>query len=91
MPQDDNKLFTGRYPELFPVDANGKPTSDHVAKLLDMKIDPALRAGEDHAARFRRLATAEGQAKYMMNLYLRERGDANIKSNADLIDEVELL
>ena len=28
---------------------------------------------------------ADGQNKYMMNLYLRERGDAKIKSNADLI------
>jgi Amidase len=28
---------------------------------------------------------APGEDKYMMNKYLRERGDANIKSNADLI------
>ena len=25
----------------------------------------------------------------MMNLYLRERGDANIRSNADLIEQVD--
>jgi len=28
---------------------------------------------------------AQGEAKYMMNKYLRERGDANIRTNADLI------
>ena len=28
---------------------------------------------------------APGEDKYMMDKYLRERGDANIKSNADLI------
>src|SRR5882757_6466230 len=40
-PQDDNKLFTKRYPELFPVDKDGKPTTDHVTKLLDVKFNPA--------------------------------------------------
>ena len=28
---------------------------------------------------------AQGEGKYMINKYLRERGDANIKTNADLI------
>ena len=85
VPQDDNKLFTKRFPELFPVDANGKPTADHTAKLLDMKMDPSLVPAKRHAARLRQARTADGQNKYMMNLYLRERGDAKIKSNADLI------
>jgi amidase len=37
----------------------------------------------------RTLATpgVEGEAKYMMNKYLQERGDANIKTNADLISK----
>jgi hypothetical protein len=30
-------------------------------------------------------ARFDGEGKYSMNRYLRERGDANIKSNADLI------
>src|SRR5438552_3278204 len=30
---------------------------------------------------------AQGEGKYMMNKYLRERGDANIKDNADLISK----
>jgi Asp-tRNA(Asn)/Glu-tRNA(Gln) amidotransferase A subunit family amidase len=83
-PQDDNKLFTKRYPDLFPVDANGKPSNDHTAKLLDLKMNPSLLP-EKLTLRDFNQNEAEGQAKYMLNLYLRERGDANIKSNADLI------
>lgn len=83
-PQDDNKLFTKRYPDLFPVDKDGKPTSDHTAKLLDLKMNPALLT-EKLTLRDFNQNDAEGQAKYMLNLYLRQRGDANIKSNADLI------
>ena len=83
-PQDDNKLFTKRYTDLFPVDKEGKPTTDHVAKLLDVKFNPSL-LNEKLTLRDFGQNEAEGQAKYMLNLYLRERGDANIKSNADLI------
>jgi len=83
-PQDDNKLFTKKYPELFPVDAQGKPTGDHTAKLLDIKMNPAL-VPADFTLRDFGGSDADGQNKYLLNLYLRERGDAKIKSNADLI------
>jgi amidase len=83
-PQDDNKLFTKRFPELFPVDAQGKATADHTAKLLDMKMDPSLVPPSVTLRDFGGSDT-DGQNKYMLNLYLRERGDARIKSNADLI------
>jgi Asp-tRNA(Asn)/Glu-tRNA(Gln) amidotransferase A subunit family amidase len=84
LPQDDNVLFTRRNPELFPVGEDGKPTIDHVNKLLDVKFNPSL---VDKKITLRDIGgnDAEGQSKYMLNLYLRERGDANIKSNADLI------
>jgi amidase len=82
--QDDNKLFTRRFPELFPVDANGKPTADHTAKLLDMKMNPSLLPPNVTLRDFGS-SEPDGQNKYMLNLYLRERGDARIKSNADLI------
>ena len=82
--QDDNILFTRRYPELFPVGADGKPTADHVTKLLDVKFDPSLLP-QKLTLRDLGQNDAEGQSKYMLNLYLRERGDANITSNADLI------
>jgi Asp-tRNA(Asn)/Glu-tRNA(Gln) amidotransferase A subunit family amidase len=84
VPQDDNVLFTGRYPELFPVGEDGKPTTDHVSTLLDVKFDPSVLP-EKLTLRDLGQNDAEGQARYMLNLYLRERGDANIQSNADLI------
>jgi amidase len=84
LPQDDNVLFTSRYPELFPVGADGEPTADHVDKLLDVRFDPALLP-QKLTLRDLGQNDAEGQSKYMLNLYLRERGDANIQSNADLI------
>jgi Asp-tRNA(Asn)/Glu-tRNA(Gln) amidotransferase A subunit family amidase len=83
-PQDDNKLFTKRYPELFPVDKDGKPTTDHTLKLLEVKANPALLPQKLTLRDFNQ-NEAEGQSKYMLNLYLQERGDANIKTNTDLI------
>ena len=83
-PQNLNVLFTKRYPELFPVDANGKPTADHTRKLLDMKMNPLL-VPADLTLRNFGSSEADGQNKYMLNLYLRDRGDVKIKSNADLI------
>jgi Asp-tRNA(Asn)/Glu-tRNA(Gln) amidotransferase A subunit family amidase len=85
-PQTDNKLLTKRFPELFPVDKDGKPTADHSLKLLDVKFNPAMLP-ERLTLRDFNQNDAEGQAKYMLNLYLRERGDTNIKTNADLIEK----
>ena len=83
-PQNSNILFTRRFPELFPVDENGEPTDDHIGRLLDMKMDPSLVPRELTLRNFGS-SESDGQSKYMLNLYLRERGDARIKSNADLI------
>jgi amidase len=83
-PQNLNVVFTKRYPGLFPVDVNGKPTTDHTGKLLDMTMNPAL-VPADLTLRDFGSSEPDGQNKYMLNLYLRERGDAKIKSNADLI------
>ncbi|MET0292423.1 MAG: amidase [Steroidobacteraceae bacterium] len=85
-PQDENILFTRRYPKVFSFDADGKPVGDHTSLLLDMKMDPA-KAPEKLTLRDFNQNEAEGQAKYMLNLYLRERGDTNIRTNADLIDK----
>jgi amidase len=83
-PQDSNKVFTKRFPDQFPIDKNGKPTSDHVSALLDLKFDPS-KVTKEFTLRDFGQGGDTGQAKYMLNLYLRDRGDANIKSNADLI------
>jgi amidase len=79
-----NSAFTRQYRDLFPVDAAGKPQSDQIATLLDMLADPA-RVPPGLSLRSLSSLGVPGEDKYMMDKYLRERGDTNIKSNADLI------
>ena len=79
-----NTAFTRQYRALFPVDAGGQPQSDHTATLLDMHADPS-RVPQSLSLRSLNGLGVEGEGKYMMNRYLRERGDANIRTNADLI------
>ena len=86
VPQAENKLFTRRFPDKFPVDAQGKPVGDHIAALVDMTLNPALVPDKVTLRDFGQ-AQAIGENKYEMNLYLAERGDANIKSNTDLVNK----
>jgi Asp-tRNA(Asn)/Glu-tRNA(Gln) amidotransferase A subunit family amidase len=79
-----NSAFARQYRELFPFDGGGQPESDHTATLLDMHFDPA-RVPQSLSLRSLSGPGVEGEGKYMINRYLRERGDANIKTNADLI------
>jgi Asp-tRNA(Asn)/Glu-tRNA(Gln) amidotransferase A subunit family amidase len=79
-----NSAFTRQYPELFPVDAAGQPQSDHTAALLSMHLDPG-RVPQTLSLRSLSGLGFEGEGKYLMNKYLQERGDANIKTTADLI------
>jgi amidase len=82
-PEVLNSAFARQYPQLFPADASA---GDQIATLLQLQQDPSrvppqlslrtLNAGGLGPA---------GEGKYMLNRYLRERGDANIKTNADLI------
>jgi len=81
-----NSAFARRYRDLFPIDAAGHPLSDQTATLLDLYSDPA-RVPSDFSLRSLRSPAVEGEGKYMMNRYLRERGDANIKTMADLIEK----
>ena len=81
-----NSAFTRQYPNLFPVDAAGRPQSDQLTTLLDLHTDPA-RVPQSLSLRDLRTPAVEGEDKYMMNRYLQERGDANIKTNADLISK----
>src|SRR5262245_45661588 len=78
-----NAAFTRQYREAFPVDAAGQPTGDHVALLLELAADPT-RVPDGLTLRSLGGFGATGEDRYMMNKYLRERGDATIKSNADL-------
>ena len=86
-PQLHNKIFTKRFPELFPIDAAGKPSSDHTTLLVDMAVKKELVPMT--SLRDLGQAQAEGESKYSINRYLRERGDSAVKSNLDLISKAQ--
>jgi Asp-tRNA(Asn)/Glu-tRNA(Gln) amidotransferase A subunit family amidase len=75
-----NSAFTAQYRDLFP------PQSNQMATLLDLHADPA-RVPPSLSLRTLNGAGVQGEGKYMMDRYLRERGDANIKTGADLISK----
>jgi Asp-tRNA(Asn)/Glu-tRNA(Gln) amidotransferase A subunit family amidase len=80
-----NRMFIEQFPNVFPVDSNGKPALDNISLLVDMFFNPSLvPAGPT----IRSLGPApnSGQAKYMLSRYLKERGDVNITSIRDLIN-----
>src|SRR5262249_16918940 len=81
-----NRMFVEQHPNLFPVDGSGKPSTDRIAQLVDMFIDPSLVPPGSTIRNIAR-ASNDGLTKYMLSRYLRERGDANIKSIRDLIDK----
>jgi Asp-tRNA(Asn)/Glu-tRNA(Gln) amidotransferase A subunit family amidase len=94
-PELMNSAFARQYPQLFPPDRDAPADrsvrlqadpNDQIATLLQLHDDPSrvpaqLSLRTLNAGGFGTV----GEGKYMMNRYLRERGDANIKSNADLI------
>jgi amidase len=79
-----NSAFTRQYREQFPANADGQPASDQIATLLAMRADPS-RVPPDLSLRALNSLGVQGEGKYWINRYLQERGDANIKSNTDLI------
>src|ERR1700680_5242432 len=79
-------VFIEQYPKIFPADANGKPSTDRVAQLVDMFFDPSLVPAGSTIRNIGATSNA-GMSKYMVNRYLKECGDANIKSLRDLIDK----
>ena len=85
-PMLSNSSWTKLFPELFPVDANGKPTTDHVATLVDLASDPSKVPGKVTVRDFG-AAQAVGESKYGYDIYLKERGDANIKTLSDLVNK----
>ncbi len=80
-----NSAFARQFPKLFPSESSAATGAD-ISTLLDLREDPSrvqslLSLRTLNAGGFE----APGEGKYMLNRYLRERGDANIRSNADLI------
>ena len=81
-----NRAFIQQFPNLFPVDSNGKPLTDRTSQLVDMFFDPSLVPAGTTIRNIGGASNA-GLTKYMLTRYLRERRDANIKSLRDLIDK----
>jgi Asp-tRNA(Asn)/Glu-tRNA(Gln) amidotransferase A subunit family amidase len=81
-----SRVFIAGLPDRFPWDASGKPSTDHISSLVDMYFDPSLVPS---GTTIRNIGAAGSPAltKYMLSRYLRERGDASIKSIRDLIDK----
>lgn len=81
-----NAAFTSKYPDLFPVDGTGKPVGDHLGTLINMSLDPSL-VPEGLTIRTLGQAQAVGESRYMLERYLRQRGDANIRTIGDLVSK----
>jgi Asp-tRNA(Asn)/Glu-tRNA(Gln) amidotransferase A subunit family amidase len=80
-----NKLFISQFPSMFPFDSNGKPSTDHVETLVNMFLNPSTTPAGLTLRGFGS-SPSEGENKYMLELYLQKRGDANIKTISDLIE-----
>ncbi len=80
-PENLNSALARQYRNLFPADA---PQPDLITSLLDMHFDPS-RVPAGLTLRSLSSPGVTGEGKYEMDKYLRERGDANIKTGADLI------
>jgi Asp-tRNA(Asn)/Glu-tRNA(Gln) amidotransferase A subunit family amidase len=85
-PRTMNALFTKQFPNTFPTNASGAPTGDQISQLLDMFFDPS-RVPKGVTIREFGPAGAVGEGRYWFDRYLRERGDANIKTIDDLINK----
>ncbi|HEY6344978.1 MAG TPA: amidase [Bryobacteraceae bacterium] len=59
----------------------------YAPELLNSALARQYRDPSNLSLRTLATPAVEGEAKYMMNKYLQERGDANIKTNADLISK----
>jgi amidase len=60
-------LFTAEFPDLFPVDAAGKPVGDHGATLVGLILDPS-KVPENFSFMSLPRGAAEGENKFSMNL-----------------------
>ena len=86
-----NGLFVRQFPSAFPFDASGAPVGDHTSTLVDMFFDPSLvphnASGQPSIRNLGGGGGDTGDGRYNFNMYLRERGDAEMRSLTDLIEK----
>jgi Asp-tRNA(Asn)/Glu-tRNA(Gln) amidotransferase A subunit family amidase len=85
-PSAFNSGLTNQFPQLFPYDVNGKPNGDHLPLLLSMSYESDLFP---RSLSIRGLGgqSSVGEGRYVLDAYLKERGDVNIKNTQDLINK----
>lgn len=85
----NNRFFIAEFPSVFPVDSAGAPTADHIATLVDMFFDPTLVPHTSAGApSLRNMGSSPGDTgggRYNFEVYIRQRGDTNITSLAELV------
>jgi Asp-tRNA(Asn)/Glu-tRNA(Gln) amidotransferase A subunit family amidase len=90
-PRWRNGLFVRQFPAVFPFDAEGEPVGDHVTTLVDMLFDPSLvphtASGVPNIRNLGGGGGDTGDGRYNFNMYLRERGDAEMRTLTDLIEK----
>lgn len=86
-----NQQFMRDFPDVFPFDEEGEPLDDHITKLVDMFFDPSLvpktATGRPSIRNLGGQGTDTGDTRYNFEVYIRERGDANIQSLTDLYEK----
>jgi amidase len=85
-PNLNSGAYVAKFPDLFPVDAAGKPAKDHIATLVDLAYEPKS-VPVAFSLRDFGPASGGGEGRYLLERYLRERGDANIRTVADLANK----
>ncbi len=85
-----DRLFAKQVPTLFPFDEQGKPTGDHIATLVDLAMHPS-QVPDVISIRDFGPAQPEGESRFMREKYVRERGDAAIKTAKDMATKVNAI
>ncbi|MCC5021640.1 MAG: amidase [Candidatus Synoicihabitans palmerolidicus] len=87
--QNFHLLYTPKvaenFPELFPVDEEGNPTTDRVATLVALTLDSS-KVPDSVTIRSLRHQRTQGASCFTQDLGLALRGDATIKTTTDLIE-----